>query len=300
MVEMRPPESVRRAAAALARSARTWERPPFGLSSAERHVVRFDDGSSVFVKMATDGRTAGWLRNERRALRLVAGRIAPDVLCWQDYGDRPLLVTTDLSGAYWPAAVGETVVWRPGDIEALLAALDGLRRLEPGEGWDLVADWPPALWGGLIDSPALVRAGLCSAEWLARCGPPIAAADERAEPGRDCLVHGDVRSDNLCLLEGGEVRLVDWSMCGVGHPEQDLARLLPSLRLEGGPPPGTVLRKPVALIARLCGSTVSRAVGDEAMPDWLRRVFLRLAVIDLNWLADLFDLEPPDGPMARA
>ncbi|MFJ8476850.1 aminoglycoside phosphotransferase family protein [Kitasatospora sp. NPDC094011] len=260
-------------------------------------MTRFADGSSVFVKMATDERTADWLRNEHRALRLVGGRIGPEVLRWED-GDRPLLIATDLSDAYWPAATGETR-WRPGDIDRLLAALDGLRSIEPSGDMGSVADWPDAAWGRLVGSSVLVRAGLCSSMWLDRAGPVIAAVDERAQPGGECLVHGDVRSDNLCVLRDGQVRLVDWSASGIGHAAHDLALLLPTVRLEGGPRPATVLSEPVELIARLCGATVGRAVSRRPMPDWLRRVFLRLAAIDLQWLADVLALEPPDGPMVN-
>jgi hypothetical protein len=288
-----PPKSVRVAAAALGARTTRWQVPDFGLSSAERYVASLDTGTSVFVKGATDGDTARWLRNEYRALCAVGDRFGPRVIAWIDDSDRPVLATEDLSDAYWPASTG-TTHWRVGDIDTVLATLDGLRDLEPPSSLSPV-EWPRPAWANLIASQALSKAGICSTSWLERNGPAIVDADERAEPGGDSLVHGDVRSDNLCLLQHGGVRLVDWSYAGIGSPAHDRILLLPTLRLEGGPPPATILAEPVELIARLCGSTVRRAVSDRPMPEWLRDVFRRLAFIDLAWLADILNLEPLDS-----
>jgi hypothetical protein len=287
------PESVRIAAAALGARATRWQAPDFGLSSAERWVASLDTGTSVFVKGATDRDTARWLRNEYRALCAVGDRFGPRMIAWIDDSDRPVLVTEDLSDAYWPARTG-TTIWRVGDIDTVIATLDGLRVLQPPSSLSPV-EWPRPAWANLIESQTLSNAGICSTAWLKRNGPAIADAEERAEPGGDSLVHGDVRSDNLCLLQDGGVRLVDWSQAGIGSPAHDRILLLPTLRLEGGPPPATILAEPVDLIARLSGSTVRRAVSGRPMPEWLRDVFRRLALIDLEWLVDILDLEPLDS-----
>lgn len=79
-----------------------------------------------------------------------------------------------------------------------------------------------------------------------------AEADTALELGA-YLVHGDVRSDNVCNLSNAgerEVRLVDWSHAGAGHELHDLVQLLPTLHLEGGPPPWQVCTEPAPLIAR--------------------------------------------------
>jgi hypothetical protein len=58
------------------------------------------------------------------------------------------------------------------------------------------------------------------------------------------LVHGDVRSDNVLLSDdddGGGVVFVDWPHAGVGNPAFDLVAWAPSVVLEGGPPPETLL-----------------------------------------------------------
>lgn len=251
--------------------------------------MRLGDGSSVFVKGATDWETAEWLRNEHRLLDLVGGRLGPEIIAWLEDGERPVLVTKDLSDAYWPAATGETV-WRTGDVKAVFAAVDELRSIDPGD-LGPVRDWPSPAWPLLVEGSALVQGGFCSAGWLERNGAAIVTADESAVAEAGCLVHGDVRSDNLCLLPGGGVRLVDWSNAGTGGRWHDLALLLPTLRVEGGPRPTTMLREPVELIARLTGATVCRAVSRPSMPDWLREVFHRLVAIDLEWLADVLVLQ---------
>jgi aminoglycoside phosphotransferase (APT) family kinase protein len=281
---------VEEASAALGRRPVSWETPPFGLSAAARYVVRFDDGTSVFVKGATDPQTAAWLRTERAALDVVGGGLGPSAVT---YLERrwPVLITEDLSGAFWPAHE-RGVTWRPGDVDALVRTLERLgrvsARLAP------VGGWPPPRWRDALSSAALVDAGLCSGAWLSRAAPDVVAADASAEFVPESLVHGDVRSDNVCFAARGVV-LVDWSSAGLGNDAHDLVQLLPTLRLEGGAAPETVLRGPVGLIARLSGMTAWRAM-QRLGPPWLDRVLLRLTAINLDWLASVLDLDPRDGP----
>ncbi|GAA3136504.1 aminoglycoside phosphotransferase family protein [Streptosporangium carneum] len=50
------------------------------------------------------------------------------------------------------------------------------------------------------------------------------------------LVHGDIRADNLLLTADG-VRVVDWPWAFLGPSWFDLLAMLPSVRMQGGPPP---------------------------------------------------------------
>lgn len=288
------PDAVQRAATALGREAVSWQTPPFGLSAAERFVIGFDDGSGAFAKAAVDERTAAWLRDERGALAIVGGRLGPDLLHWEE-GSRPLLVTADLSGAYWPVGGGadDRTLWRPGDVDALLAALAELRTCGPLPGELRAAAWPEPAWEAILADPALTEVGLCSAEWADRNGATIVAVDRRADPRGSALVHGDVRSDNVCLLADGGARLVDWSESGRGDPDHDLVQLLPTLHLEGGPAPASILGVPAGPIVRLGGATVHRALRPGTGPAWLGQVMLRLAAIDLAWIAAVLEIEPP-------
>lgn len=298
------PEIVASVESMLDRTATAWQAPEFGLSAAERLSVTFSDGSAAFVKGATDEETAGWLRAEHRVLDQLRGRgLSPEILGWQDDGTGwPVLVTEDLSTAYWPAAGaddpagGTSTVWRPGDIDALYRALDGLRGVPLPAELPLTNSWPGPQWPRVIElADRLVELGVVLPGWLEAHAAALVGVDAEADSALDlsaCLVHGDVRSDNLCVIGDGEVRLVDWSHAGAGHERHDLVQLLPTLHLEGGPPPWRVCTEPAPLIARLAGPSLQRAcISDQ--PDWLRRVFITLASINLTWLATTLGLPTP-------
>ncbi|GAA2125846.1 hypothetical protein GCM10009782_07840 [Glycomyces algeriensis] len=291
----------------LGKTAAAWRAPEFGLSDADRLVVTFSDGSAAFVKGATTEDTAGWLRNEHRILDHLRGTgLSPEVLGWRDDGaGRPLLVTEDLSTAYWPAAGAEnpnggtSTVWRPGDIDVLTRTLDRLRRTPLPAGLPRTASWPGPQWPRIIElADRLVDAGVVDRDWLEAHAATLIAVDAEADTALKLgahLVHGDVRSDNVCIVgdpDEREARLVDWSHAGAGHELHDLVQLLPTLHLEGGPPPWQVCTEPAPLIARLAGPSLQRAcVSDQ--PDWLRRVFITLASINLKWLAAALELPQP-------
>lgn len=211
----------------LGKSAAAWHAPEFGLSNADRLVVTFRDGSAAFVKGATTEETAGWLRNEHRILDHLRGTsLSPEVLGWQDDGTgQPLLVTEDLSAAYWPAAGvenpggGTSTVWRPGDIDVLRRTLDRLRLAPLPAGLPRTASWPGPQWPRVIElADQLVDVGVVIRGWL----------EANAE----------------------------------------------------------------TLIARLAGPSLQRACVSE-QPEWLRRVFISLASINLTWLAVTLGLPLP-------
>ena len=69
-----------------------WARAERGYSHAQRWVVGFDSGPSVFVKAAADGMTADWLRAEHHIYSQVQGDYLPRMLGWEDDDERPVLV----------------------------------------------------------------------------------------------------------------------------------------------------------------------------------------------------------------
>ncbi len=287
-----PSPVLSRVGQALSKRPIQWQRPECGLSATERWVVQFDDDSSVFVKAATDPATTDWLVNERHALELVGSRFGPNIIAWLE-GDFPILVTEDMSAGYWPAGTGETH-WRDGDMAAVIDTLDQLRAVQVDDRLNRLPE-PPLVWNDLLLNPVLADSGLCTPQWLERYGADILAAEQSPVEAGTSLVHGDVRSDNLCLYPNGQVRFVDWSHAGIGHPYHDLVALLPTLRLEGGPRPSTILSDQVGLIVRSAGANISRALSDDSGPDWLRAVLLRLAAINLEWVSDILELAPPTG-----
>jgi hypothetical protein len=58
----------------------------------------------------------------------------------------------------------------------------------------------------------------------------------------ETLLHGDIRSDNMLVTDGGVV-FVDWPHAAVGSPVLDLVEWAPTVALEGGPEPEDLLRR---------------------------------------------------------
>ncbi len=103
-----------------------------------------------------------------------------------------------------------------------LAAIDhrqiGLQTLrngnETGNFWALELD----RWEGIInDGEAVVEPIVRGAiRWLRRNPPPAAA--------KPAIVHGDFRSGNFLFTEDGKISaLLDWEMCHIGDPLEDVA-----------------------------------------------------------------------------
>ncbi len=282
---------------ALGQPAKEWVRPDTGLSAAFRSSITLDDGNRVFVKAATDEQTERWLRTEYLALRHVPERFVPEVVAWLDEpGSYPILVVDDLGRAHWPAS-HQGVDWREGDIDRVLAAVVDLSRVRAPDVF-LPSQRAPALWTALVregpDRDAFLHLGLCSATWLSRAAAVIVDAEACLDGSGDRVVHGDLRSDNICI-EPERVVFVDWSDVSRGHADQNLALLLPTLHLEGGPPPYDVMPDGGGWAAAQCASIVRRILDERGLPPWLASVFVRLAAIDLSWAASCLGLPQPDG-----
>ena len=154
-------------------------------------------------------------------------------------------------------------------------------------------------WSAIARDPApFLTLGVCSRGWLDRCAGVLAEAESGVELAGDRLVHGDIRSDNICLASRGAV-FVDWSHAARGNAAYNLASVLPSLHLEGGPPPFNVMPDGGGWAALIAGSLVMRTVNDPAAPAWLRRVLARLIAITLAWAARALELPERDGTEAR-
>jgi len=199
------------------------------------------------------------------------------------------------------------VTWREGDIDRLLGTVREMAASEaptalPPLGTETQAHY----WPTFIERPtAFLGLDLCDDKWLARFGPLLAEAESGLDKRGRFLVHGDVRSDNVCLLPD-RVVLVDWSSSGRGSGDTDLAELLPTLHLEGGPRPYDIMPEGAAWAAWQAGYLAARALSgklyegkDQPAPAWLIRVLIRLARINLTWAADCLGLEYPDNPRGR-
>ena len=107
-------------------------------------------------------------------------------------------------------------------VPQLGEALAGIHAIDPGgiEGVPTLEGDPAlaacALWEAQLDEvgeplPA-TEAGL---RWLRLNAPP--------PPERQVLVHGDYRLGNFIVDEDGLAAVIDWELCHVGDPAEDLA-----------------------------------------------------------------------------
>lgn len=266
-----------------------------GYTNNERAVARLTHGRSVFAKRAVDDATAGWLNTERRMYELLSGLpFAPRLVAWID-GDRPILVIEDLSSEIWPPP------WDRARVDAVVATLSQVSQVVPPQDLPRLEDGekPDEGWRRIMEDPGeFLSLGICDESWLAHAGPLLARAASAAPLTGDCLIHCDVRSDNLCFRGGSEsALLIDWNGASIGNPLFDLAFWLPSLASEDGPLPEEVLPScPPELVAFVAGFFASRA-GQPHLPHapLVRRVQRQQLRTALPWAARSLGLVDPGG-----
>jgi aminoglycoside phosphotransferase (APT) family kinase protein len=211
---------------------------------------------------------------------------------WDDDGSHPFLVLEDLSAAVWQAP------WTMARVTQVLATLRQVAATSPPAGLDSLeerqASWSG--WAQVAQDPALfLRLGLCSATWLADNINALVAAEAGVQLTGEELVHGDVRSDNLCFVSN-RVVLVDWNWACRGNSTVDIAAWLPSLHLEGGPLPESILPEQPRLAALVSGYFAARAglpVGQASAQ--IRAIQLAQLRVALPWVVRALGLSPPEG-----
>ena len=234
-----------------------------GYTPAERWVVRLADGRSAFVKVGVNELTAEWLRVEYRMYSDLRAPFMAELLGWADEDGAPMLILEDLSTCTWPPP------WTDGRVASVLASLAQVASTPPpawlprasedrwiGEGWSEVAE----------DPAALLSTGIVSADWLEQALPVLLATGGPSVLDGAALCHFDVRSDNLCFRADGSAVLVDWNFAELSNARLDIAFWLPSLLLEGGPSPESVLPDAAPEAAVVAGFFASRC-GLPVIPD---------------------------------
>lgn len=188
--------------------------PGHGAPSHRRWLVAFDDGSTAFAKIAAYDYTAEWLRLERTNYEVLTGHdYLPRVLGWHDDGEAPALVLEDLAGADWPPP------WTTARIDAVLEALSAVQATPPpeqihtlfGEMFDIREGWLPLR----ADPGRALALGVFDETWLAAWGETLTRAADEAALGGGALLHGDVRSDNLCLIGERAVLGLELGLCRI-------------------------------------------------------------------------------------
>jgi Phosphotransferase enzyme family len=224
-----------------------------GYAMAFHAIANFADGSTAFVKAGAEEVTSRFLREELRFYQAVAAPFMPRLLGY-DEAEPPLLVLEDLSGGRWPPPWDDEAVAAVRETLAAVAATEPPEGIEPVDG-----DWLLGGWAEIERDPEpFLSVGICPPEWLDTALPVLREAAETAPVDGEALIHLDVRSDNICLVERGAV-LVDWNLASLANPDLDLAAWLPSLRLEGGPEPEALLPDAGGFAAALAGFFGSRA-----------------------------------------
>ena len=259
---------------------------PGGYSTADRFSVELADGRSVFVKSAEAPNLAGWLRREHEVYASLRGSFIPRLEGFDDDGLRPVLAIEDQSGADW------SVHWDDARVDAVLAAVAEISASEPPPNTPFAREahsefW--TRWRTVADDPRpFLSTGLRDEEWLRRRLPAILAAVDAAPFDGADVCHFDLRSDNMCFRDGKAI-LVDWNWCSLASSSVDLVAWLPSLRVEGGPPPWEVLPGAGELAALIAGVWAAVAgLPPPATAPNVRALQQRQLAAALDWI----DREP--------
>jgi Phosphotransferase enzyme family len=279
---------------------------PGGYSPGAAARLELDSGRRAFAKAVgpeLNPDSPGIYRAEARiAAALPAAAWAPEFLGVIDCGGWVLLLFEDIDGA--PPAVP----WRPPELARVLAAMTDLAAaLTPAPlaapaiadthaqsftGWrQLAAEHQAAAPGQAAQHQAPLDPW--AREHLAGLAQLEAGWASAAQGGS--LVHADLRSDNI-LLTADRVVFVDWPWACRAAPWFDLVAMLPSITLEGGPPPGEILAAhPVtrdadpqavtAVVAALAGYFIrqSRRPGPPGLPT-VRAFQAAQGKVALHWL----------------
>ncbi|GAA0374710.1 hypothetical protein GCM10009530_26540 [Microbispora corallina] len=213
---------------------------PGGFSPGVAARLRLAGGGRAFVKAVSAAQnpdSPAMHRSEARiAAALPPGVPAPRLLTSFDRDGWVVLLFEDVEGRT-PA-----MPWDPAELRRVLDALTELtgaltpapvpvtaaadRFREEFQGWRRLAADPDEGLGPWalrhLDRLAELEAG-----W------PVALKG-------DTLAHADLRADNILLAQDGRVLFVDWPWACPAPPWFDLLGMLPSVAMQGGPPPAEV------------------------------------------------------------
>jgi hypothetical protein len=286
------PEAVIRAERLLDTEAKVWHRVETrGYAANEHWTAAFADGTRAFLKHAAPiDPCPQWLRDEEHVYAALSGPFMPQLLAWED-AERPLLVIEDLSDARWVPP------WNDADIDGVLATLDELAATTPTGPLPHFEHHRLPSWDRVAEDPGpFLSLGIGGRSWLEDALPVLLDAAARTPVAGDAVIHCDVRSDNLCIKDGRAV-LFDWNHAALGNPAADVALLLPTLHLEGGPEPDEMARRVPGVddFAAYLAGFFAHGAGlppPQGAPR-VREFQRRLLEVSLPWACRVHGVRPP-------
>lgn len=192
------------------------------------------NGRRVFVKAASPAQnpdTPNMMRGEAKInAALPLGTPAPALLHVLDDGEWVVLIFEDVDGRQ----PGEP--WTDEDLRAVAALSQQVGRLAPDGTLPSTAQRYQSVFTGWRTLEA--QGGPVADAWCRQHLSRLASLEARWDEvvDGDSLVHADFRNDNILLSPDRPV-LVDWTATCRGADWFDLATILPSIEVAGGPPP---------------------------------------------------------------
>lgn len=220
------------------------ETQPGGFSPGVAARLILENGRRVFVKAVAHEPNPSSPDFHRREALIVGAMPATAPV-------PRLLWTLDEGAEGWVVLALEDVdgreplqPWRADELERVLVAVDELRAVLTPSPVD--AGSAGAALEAQINSWHLVAAEIPAAldEWSRRHLDKLVDLERGIADAvaGETLLHFDLRADNI-LLARDRVHFVDWPHASVGVPWLDGVAFAPSVAMQGGPDPETLLRR---------------------------------------------------------
>lgn len=315
-----PSEAKERVAAVLGSRVVSGNRVWGGYGPSPTYRLRLENGQKAFFKAVWQGSNEFQLRAHDRELKVyrdlrsVIQGWSPVFIAEFDLADWRVMLLEDLGRQSAP----------PWTLAGVRAAVHGLAEFHestsevPLPGWlrplsDVIGP-QHILWtrpAGHVDYDRLcVAAGVRAGEarqWLERHLEKLTAevVGYYGRSGRRSLLHMDVRSDNLRLVEGA-LKLFDWPHVAVGGPEFDVVGFAQSVEVDKGPQASQVFemyRRRFHLEEEAVTGAVAAISGFFANQVWqpaipllprLRAFQVAQLRVTLAWTAERLGLPRPD------
>jgi aminoglycoside phosphotransferase (APT) family kinase protein len=269
-----------------------------GFSPGVAARLQCADGTRAFCKAVTDVNdfAANAHRREQRInAALPAGVPVPRLLAAYDDGSWVALLLEDVEGRQ------PVLPWDDGELKRVIATVDDLAdQLTPcplADAASVAGEWREDFdkWRGAAGGSGSGLDG-----WAGRNLDRLAELEpewEAAATG-DTLLHMDLRADNL-LVTPERVWVVDWPHAARGAALFDLVAMAPSVEMQGGPDPSTLLSLSAtgrgadrdvltALVCAVAGYFVVTALAPAPIGLPTVRAFQAAqGEVALRWLAEL-------------